>query len=510
MTEAATACGGAYDLIVIGSGPAGQKAAVQAATAGCRVALLERDRRVGGACVHSGTIPSKALREQALRRLAAERYAGRTAEQDPLPDAAAGGGGADEHRGAEPARRLCNAPLAALLADVAQIVSEHDQYMTAQLQRNGIDCLHGRARFVAPTVLELCDVRGARRNLTAPRIVIATGSRPRAPREITVDHERVLDSDSILSLSGLPRTLLVIGGGVIASEYASVFAALGCRITQVDRAERPLAFMDAELVARYLAQLRSRGGEFRPGRRAIGSEWHEGRQQTLVRFDDGSEAAADKVLVALGRVANVEDLGLAAAGLALSESGHLAVDDELQTAVRGIYAAGDVIGPPALASAAMEQGRRAACGALGLSLELQSGASVPLPSGVYTVPEMATVGLDAAEAARRGLAVRIGRSSFAEIARGRIAGCTDGLMKLVADDSGQRLLGVQVVGDGATELVHLGQLAIAARMPVEALVETVFNFPTFAEAYRVAALDILRQARMPTERPALAAISKPG
>jgi NAD(P) transhydrogenase len=448
-----------YDLLVIGSGPAGQKAAIQGAKAGCRVALVERDRHIGGACVHTGTIPSKALRERALR-----------------PDA----------------RTLRTLPLSRLLGDVAQIAAEHDRYMAAQLARNAIDVIRGRARFLGPRRLDVLDVHGHHRMVAAPRIIIATGSRPRSPAEFTVDHETIVDSDSILGLPGVPQSLIVLGGGVIASEYASVFARLGSVVTQVDRAPRPLAFVDEELAGAYVASLAHCGGRYLGQHRPCAARWDGGRQRCVVERDDDSTLEADKVLVALGRVANVEGLDLDKAGLELTESGHIAVDSGYRTAVDGVFAAGDVIGPPALASAAMEQGRRAACAALGLPGEPDEQTSLPVPTGVYTLPEIASVGLDAAAAAKQGRSVRIGRAPFAEIARAQISRNTQGLLKLVADASTLRILGVQAVGDSATELVHAGQLAIAARVSAETLVDAVFNFPTYAESYRVAALDLLR------------------
>ncbi len=454
------------DFLVIGSGPAGQKAAIQAAKAGCRVALIERLKEIGGACVHSGTIPSKALREKALQ-LARARHIGSAFELG----------------------LAAHVPLAKLLEGVEQVVAAHDRYMLEQLERNGIECLRGRAEFKSPQRVDVQRIDGTHYEIEAGRVVIATGSRPRQPPEITLDHEHILDSDSILSLAYLPRSLVVIGAGVIACEYASMFAALGCLVTQIDRAGRPLAFLDVELSSRYADALLAFGGSFHGERTAARATWN-GVDQVEVVLDDGTSLAADKVLVAQGRIANVERLGLAAAGVRLTARGLIEVDDELRTSAPSIYAAGDVIGPPALASAAMEQGRRAACHALGL---LAGTGHDLLPTGIYTIPEIATVGLDEAAACAKWGAAVTGRAEFREVARGHIAGVQEGLLKMVSDPQGRTLVGVQVIGDGATELVHVGQMGLAAGATIDQFVDNVFNFPTLAEAYRVAALDIVKR-----------------
>ena len=455
----------AFHVLVSGSGPAGQKAAIQAAKAGRRVAVIERDRQVGGACVHTGTIPSKSLREHALRQ--------RIRRDD-----------------------LSTLPMKSLLDGVSETIAAHDTYMAAQLERNAITLLRGRASFVGkaaagePHELFLRRIDGSKAAVRAPIVVIATGSRPRTPPNLPVDHEHVLDSDSILSLAYLPRSLLVLGGGVIASEYASMFAALGCQVTQADQYERPLGFLDAELTSFYVDELRRAGGTYVPKADALSIKW-DGVSQARTEFKDGRVMLSDKVLVALGRIANVDGLNLEAAGISLTNRGHIQVDDQLRTTAPGVFAAGDVIGPPALASVSMEQGRRAACHALGLLVP--SDPVSRLPSGVYTIPEIATVGLDENEARRHFGGCVVGRARFEEIARGQINGCQRGLLKLIADPGGRRVVGVQIAGDSATELVHIGQLGLAAELDVDAYVDNVFNFPTMAEAYRIAAFDIVKQ-----------------
>ncbi len=466
-----------FDFVVIGSGPAGQKAAVQAAKCGQRVAVIEREMTVGGACVHTGTIPSKSLREQALRfRSAFSRN--------------------------RDATELLDVPLCDLLAGVAATVAAHDRYMAAQLERNDIQLIRGRASFRAPGLLSVQLPNGHCIEVAGKRMVIATGSRPRAPDNIEVDHEHVLDSDSILSLPYLPRSLLVAGSGVIASEYASMLAALGCHVVQVDRSPRPLAFLDAELTDCYLEELVEHGSEYLGGLELVSTTW-DGVCRTICKLSNGETISVDKVLVASGRLANVDTLNLAAAGIECSSRGHILVDEQFATSAPGIYAAGDVIGPPSLASVSMEQGRRAACYALGLMVNQELGSAPP--AGIYTIPEMATVGSDETAVRKHLGGAMVGRAHFAEIARGQIAGAQRGLLKLVADPDGRRVLGAQVVGDGAADLVHIAQMGIAAQLDVDAFIDNVFNFPTMAEAYRVAALDIARQRRTATGNEAVAA-----
>ena len=457
-----------FDVLVIGSGPAGQKAAIQAVKAGRSVLLIEHERTVGGACVHRGTIPSKTLRESAAQ---ATRLA-RDASIWGVPPRA----------GVE---------VASLMARLDQVVAAHTHYMGRQIDRNGIERHHGRARFLSEHVVETVTVGGDRAEFTADVIVVATGSRPRNPPEIPIDHENILDSDSILSMLYLPSSLTVLGGGVIASEYASVFAALGVKVTMIDRADRPLKFMDGELVGKFVQAFQRAGGTY-IGEQSIGGVRFDGVSQVVTTLSDGRVVTSDKLLVALGRAANVDELNLAAAGLGANARGLLAVDEHCRTAKPHIYAVGDVVGPPALAATAMEQGRRAARHALGLD---EGAGADTIPIGIYTIPEMASVGLGEEEATKRCGAALVGRARFDEVARGQISGITDGLLKLVADASGRRLLGVHIVGEGATELVHVGQMALLGQMSVDTFVDNIFNFPTLAEAYRVAALDLVEKRR---------------
>jgi NAD(P) transhydrogenase len=458
-----------WDVVVLGSGPAGQKAAVQAAKAGKRVCVVERDQGVGGACVHRGTIPSKTLRETAMHLAAFRSRVGRHVAFTLPPDL----------------------QLASLMDRMEAVVDAHVGYQAAQMQRNGIAQIHGRARFVDPHTVAVESVRGAIRQLRGEVIVVATGSRPRTPPEIPVDHENVLDSDSILSMAYLPRSLTVLGAGVIAAEYATIFAALGVTVTMIDRGERPLGFLDREITDRFVEAFEAHPGCVFVGNAKIRSVAWNGADAVVTQLDNGWEVKADKVLCALGRVANVEHLDIAAAGLATNARGHLPVDGDCRTAVPHIFAVGDVIGPPSLASAAMEQGRRAMRAALGLPV---GHGSELIPTGIYTIPEMSSIGLSEAEATQRFGACCVGRAKFAELARGQIAGAQDGLLKLVAEPGTLRIVGAQIVGEGATELIHLAQLATANGWVANQFVDHIFNFPTLAEAYRVAALDMLEAA----------------
>ncbi len=458
------------DVLVIGSGPAGQQAAIFARRAGRSVVVVEKDSTVGGACVHSGTIPSKTLRETAVYLAGLPRRTGGKIE---VPRDT----------------RTC---LQSLMSRLEQVVASHTDSIAATLARNNIEVMRGRARFTSPHSVQVLQVRGRTQDITADFVVIASGSRPRAPGNVPVDHDNVLDSDSLLAMVYLPQSLTVLGGGVIASEYASIFASLGVTVTMVDKAPRPLMFLDAELSELFVQRFNAY-----PNCRYLGSQeivevkW-DGLAAVETRLKTGEVVRSEKVLCALGRVANLEHLRVDAAGLAANARGVLDVDAHGRTAVPHIYAAGDVAGPPSLASSAFAQGRRAVCHAFGLP----EGASAALiPTGIYTVPEMASVGLTEVQAREKHGEIRIGRASFGEIARGHISAGTDGMLKLISDADG-RVLGVHVLGEGATELVHLAQMAMVNNSTIDVFIDNVFNFPTLAEAYRVAAERIAADIRV--------------
>ncbi len=457
-----------YDFIVIGSGPAGQKAAVQAAKAGRSTLLVERAKSVGGACVHHGTIPSKTLRETA------HYFSGLQERAEGAIDMAL----------------TADVQVASLMTRVRNVVTAHEAFLTDQLDRNDIVRMHGRASFKSPTEIEVRTVRGEHKLFTADIIVIATGSSPRHPANVPIDHEHILDSDSILSMNYLPTTLTVLGGGVIASEYATIFACLGVEVTIVDKAPRPLMFLDEEMSDRLLIRFEgSLGCEYLGGQEIEEIHW-DGISQVETTLASGQKIHSEKMLCALGRVANLDSLNLEAAGLQPTDRGVLEVDEMCRTKVQHIYAVGDVIGPPALASTAMEQGRRAARHALGMSIEDETQS---IPVGIYTIPEISTVGLSEQEATDQYGGAICGVAQFSELARAQIACSTDGYLKLVSDKRGEKVLGAQIYGEGATELIHVAQLAILTDCCVDMFVDNIFNFPTLAEAYRVAAFKIVRQ-----------------
>lgn len=462
-----------YDFVVVGSGPAGQKSAIQAAKAGRSVALVELSRELGGSCVQRGTIPSKTLRENALRvknmRMNAELA------QFKLPE---------------------DLELATLIDRLEDVLKAHDTYMRRQLERNRVQLIHGKAHFVSEHQMRVVDVRGDSTLLNAEQFVVATGSQPRQPEHIPVDHEHLFDSDSILSMLYLPTSLTVIGGGVIASEYASIFQALGVKVTMVDKYPRPLGFMDDDLTDIFIRAFENMGGRWVGDSVVTGAYWN-GYNAVIAKLEDGREIKSEKLLCAAGRVANVADLQIENAGLTLNERGLISVNDHLQTAVAHIYAAGDIIGPPSLASASMEQGRRASCNGLGYKV---GAPSETIPTGIYSIPELSGVGLTETQARQQYGQVLTGVAHFDEIARGQINGIQQGMLKIVCDADGEQLLGVMIVGEGATELIHIGQMALLSGAKVDIFVESLFNFPTLAEAYRVAALDVIGQREHRTDR----------
>jgi len=455
-----------FDVIVIGSGPAGQKAAVQASKAGKTVAIVERDQFLGGACVYRGTIPSKTLRENALRVKKMRENAA-----------------------------LCDFELAedtemsTLIDRLHKVLKAHDGFMVNQIKRNNIERIHGRAKFISANELEVTKVRGEAERYKGITFVIASGSIPCKPAHIPIDHENIFDSDSVLSMLYLPKSLTVLGGGVIASEYASIFQALGVKVTMIDRYPLPLGFMDADLTEKFVHAFQEMGGIWMGEKNVTSVEW-DGLSQVVTTCEDGTVVKSAKLLCAAGREANVKDLHLENAGLNLNEYGNISVDDLLQTEVAHIYAAGDVIGPPSLASASMEQGRRASCNALGIEV---GPMSKTIPSGIYGIPELSAVGLTEHQAGKQHGKVTIGRANFEEISRGQINGIRDGMLKIICDEQGEKILGVQIVGEGATELIHIGQMAMLSNANVDIFVESIFNFPTLAEAYRVAALAVIGQ-----------------
>jgi len=457
-----------FDIVVIGGGPAGHKAAVQAGKAGRRVLLIDRQKMLGGECVHRGTIPSKTLHDAASGYLHLKNHSARLFDVE-----------------VQSGLRVNT-----LMERLDTVREAQADVMSDQLKRNGIERWHGRARFVDD--FELI-VEGSHRRETRIRgehILVATGSRPRVPDNVPIDHEHILDSDSLLSLIYLPTSLTVLGGGVIACEYATIFAALGVDVTMVDRGKRPLAFMDEELVDHFLSEFEAMGGRFLASCELDRVEYGD---ESIVRtvLQSGETIESEKLLCALGRVTCAHELDIEKAGVSLDGRGVIEVDDRYRSSVLHIYAAGDAIGAPALAASAMEQGRIAMRDVLGLESQ---GNLDSLPIGIYTIPEMASVGLTEAAAIEAHGSVLVGRAAFAEVARSQISSDTTGVLKMVASPDGSRILGVHIVGHAAVELIHLAQMAILSEHAPEVFIENTFNFPTMAEAYRVAALQIKQAA----------------
>jgi NAD(P) transhydrogenase len=458
-----------YDLIVIGSGPGGQKAAIAAAKLGKRVAVVDRQDMVGGVCVNTGTIPSKTLREAVLyltgmnqRDLYGASY--RVKQDITISD---------------------------LLARTQHVIGREVQVVRAQLLRNHIELLTGTGRFLDPhTVAVEGAHRGDRTAVTAPVIVIATGTRPARPAQVDFDAARVLDSDEILQLQEIPSSLVVVGAGVIGIEYASLFAALGSRVTVVEQRERMLEFCDPEIVESLKFHLRDLAVTFRFGEKVGNVDVSD--QTTVTTLVSGKRIPADAVMYSAGRQGMTEELDLAAVGLEADRRGRLTVDEHYRTPVEHIYAVGDVIGFPALAATSMDQGRLAAYHAFGEPIH-ELGALQPI--GIYTIPEISYCGATEAELTSSSVPYEVGTARYRELARGQIAGDSYGMLKLLVSTTDRKLLGVHVFGTSATDLVHIGQAVMGCSGTVDYLVDAVFNYPTLSEAYKVAALDATNKIR---------------
>jgi NAD(P) transhydrogenase len=455
----------AFDLVVIGSGPAGEKGAAQAAYFGRRVALVEKAPEVGGASVHTGTLPSKTLREAALYLAGfrkRELY-GMTLDFDRQASV----------------RRLMGRLRAVTGEQVAQI--------SRNLDHHGVTVIGGVAAFTAPHEVVVCDAAGAEvRRLAAGAFLIATGSSPLRPAGIPFGDPDVEDSDTILDLDRIPDTLAVVGGGVIGCEYACIFASLGTRITIIEGRSCLMGFLDREMSDGLRAGLEREGHEVRLGD-AVRTIQREPRGHLWITLAGGDEIAVDKVLYSAGRAGNTAGLGLEHAGVAVNAKGRILVNEHFQTSAPHVYAAGDVIGSPALASVSMEQGRVAICHAF--SIPYKTRVSSLMPFGVYTIPEISMVGATEDDLRRQGVAFEAGRARYEHNARGHIIGEKDGLLKLLFEVASRRLLGVHIIGERATELVHIGQMAMAAGATIDLFIDSVFNFPTLSEAYKYAAYD---------------------
>ena len=463
-----------YDMLVIGSGPAGHHAAIQAAKLDKKVVLAERKGVVGGVCINLGTIPSKTLREAVLylsgyreHELYGESY---TVKQ--------------------------NITIEDLLLRTDHVVRHEIDVFRHQLIRNRVEVVNAEASFVDSHTVRLnyIDAHGYR-DVTAANIVIAVGAVATKDPHIPFDGQRIFTSDEILTLDRLPRTLTVVGAGVIGCEYASIFAALGVRVTLIDMRPRLLPFVDAEIVDALAYHLRSNRVTLwlREEVQAI-EPFNNGRGGGVtIRLASGKQIVTEKALYSIGRTGATERLNLEAAGLAADDRGRLKVNEHYQTTAPHIYAAGDVIGFPSLASISMEQGRLAACHAFGVE-----AASVRelFPYGIYTIPEISMVGRNEETLTQQGIPYEVGKAQYKETARGQIIGDVTGLLKLIFHLESRDLLGVHIIGEGASDLVHIGQAVLAFGGQVDYFVSTVFNYPTLAECYKNAAFDGLNRLRV--------------
>ncbi|MGN6357151.1 MAG: Si-specific NAD(P)(+) transhydrogenase [Novosphingobium sp.] len=453
-----------YDLIVIGSGPAGRRAAVQAAKLGKSVLVVEGRRRVGGVSVHTGTIPSKTLRETALN-LSGWRERGFYGSSYRVKQ---------DIRGEDLGMRI------------GKTLEHEVDVLEHQFQRNNVRTIAGTARFLDPHSLMIRHPDGSELAVGGERILIAVGTVPHRPSDIPFDDCHVLDSDAVIEVPRVPRSLTVIGAGVIGIEYATIFSALDVPVTLIEPRETFLDFVDREIIQEFVHILRDRGMTIRLGAKVAKIEkgtdgW------PVTTMEDGRRVRTDMVLYAAGRMGATAALDLDKCGLATDSRGRLTVDPKtFQTEVPHVYAAGDVIGFPSLASTSMEQGRIAACHAFGLPLP---PAPKYFPYGIYAVPEISTVGMTEEEVRERGIGYECGVARFRETSRGHIMGLNSGMMKLLFSLKTRRLLGAHIIGEGATELIHIGQAVLNLKGTLDYFIENTFNYPTLAEAYKIAALD---------------------
>jgi NAD(P) transhydrogenase len=452
-----------YDLMVIGCGPAGQRAAVQAAKIRKRVAIVDKREVVGGVCVNTGTIPSKSFKEAVVflsgfrqRSIYGAGY-----------------------------RVKAEISMSDLTFRCNRIMQQEIDVIRAQLARNRVDALSGTARFVDAHTLEIASADGTVQSKTAEKFVIAAGACPYRPPNIEFNGRTIFNSDDILTMPDLPRDMLVVGGGVIGTEYGSMFAALGVHVTIVDARKRLLGFCDEEIIECLQYQMRSMGVTLRLGEE-VKSCRERDNGQVVTELKSGKIIVSDCVLYSAGRHSATQELNLDAINVRVDERGRIVVDENFRTDQPHIFAAGDVIGFPALASTSAMQGRRATCSAFGIE---ESRIDVPLPYGIYSIPEISFVGMNEEEATNTETPYETGIARYKEIARGHIIGDENGMLKILFHRETKQVLGVHIIGESATELVHTGQAVIALKGGLGYLMDAVFNYPTLAECYKVAAYD---------------------
>ena len=456
----------AYDLVVIGSGPGGQRAAIQAAKSGKRVAIIEKGVGVGGVCTNTGTIPSKTMREAVLH-LSGFYY--------------------QNFYGAN-YRVKETVTMADLNYRVQRVIESEVSVIQAQLQRNGVDLLHGVGSFLDAHRIQV-ENGGGRNELQAANVVIATGTKPAINAKVPVNGRTIIDSDQILNMTQIPKTLIVVGGGVIGVEYACMFATLGVRVTIVEKRPRLLEFADTEMVEALTYNMRDRRVTMRLNEEVDSvEELADGRVAAMLVSH--KRVMGDALLYAVGRQGNVDGLNLAAAGVTADERGRIHVDADYRTAQPHIFAVGDVIGFPSLASVSMEQGRIAAANAF--NIKIQSDPAT-YPYGIYTIPQISFIGKTEEQLTQEDVPYEVGVAYYREIARGQISGHTEGRLKLLFHRETLELLGVHIYGEEAAELLHIGQAVFSLKGKVTYFVNTVFNYPTLAECYKAAAFNGLNR-----------------
>jgi len=456
-----------YDLVVIGSGPAGQRAAIQGAKTGKRVALIERREVIGGVCINTGTIPSKTMREAVLH-LSGYNYQNiygvsyRVKEKISMAD---------------------------LAFRVQHVIKTEIDVTQAQLSRNGIEVLNGIASFKSPNSVDISSSRG-NNELRGDKIVIATGTKPASSSKVPINSRTIINSDQILDMPSIPRTLIVVGGGVIGVEYTCMFATLGVRVTLIEKRPRLLEFADSEIVEALSYHLRDHRVTMRLNEEVHSVEETAGGTGVVAILESNKKVSGDALLYAVGRQGNVDELNLSAAGLEADARGRIAVDENYRTAQPNIYAVGDVIGFPSLASVSMEQGRIAVAHAF--NRPISSNPSY-FPFGIYTIPEISFIGKTEEQLTDEDVPYEVGVAYYREIARGQIRGDTTGRLKLIFHRETLDLLGVHIIGEGASELLHIGQAVLILKGKVDYFIDTVFNYPTLAECYKAAAFNGLNK-----------------
>ncbi len=452
-----------FDYIVIGSGPAGKRAAIQASKIDKKVLLVEKNEVVGGVTVHTGTIPSKTLRETVLY-LSGWRQRGFYGKNYKVNH---------QIRAKDLKQRL-------------SVTLRHEvEVLQNQLIRNNVTVVHGLASFISDKQISVALNDGEQAVYDADKLLICVGTKPHKPKNFPFDGQQVIDSDEILTLDTIPRSLLVIGAGVIGLEYATIYNALDTDVTIIDGRESMLGFVDKEIIEDFTHHLRDRKMTIRLGE-DVAKMTKRKDGKILTKLKSGKSIVSEMVLVAAGRQGLSDDLKLENAGVSCDKRGQIKVNEFYQTEVPHIYAAGDIIGFPSLASTSMEQGRKAACHAFGHSC---TGKMDIFPYGIYSVPEISMVGLSEQDCKAKGMAYDVGIASFREIARGQIMGLREGKLKIIFSLEDKRILGIHIVGEGATELVHIGQAVMTLGGTLDYFIDAVFNYPTLAEAYKIAALD---------------------